>query len=66
MTVLLSGGSGFLGSHIAEQLSRAGRPVRALVRRTSDVSFLETLRGARPPLDLVVLDPEAEALHRRL
>ncbi len=45
MTILLSGGSGFLGSHIAEQLSRAGRSVRALVRRTSDTAFLETLTG---------------------
>lgn len=45
MTILLSGGSGFLGSHIAEQLSRAKRPVRALVRRSSDTSFLETLDG---------------------
>lgn len=45
MTVLLSGGSGFLGSHIAEQLSRAGRPVRALVRKSSDTSFLGKLEG---------------------
>lgn len=43
MTVLLTGGTGFLGSHVAEQLSRAGRRVRALVRKTSDTSFLETL-----------------------
>lgn len=43
MTILLTGGTGFLGSHIAEQLSQAGRPVRALVRSTSDVSFLSTL-----------------------
>ena len=45
MTVLLTGGTGFLGSHVAEQLSRAGRPVRALVRKTSDTSFLEKLSG---------------------
>jgi nucleoside-diphosphate-sugar epimerase len=45
MTILLSGGSGFLGSHIAEQLSRAGHSVRALVRHTSDTSFLQTLDG---------------------
>lgn len=45
MTVLLTGGSGFLGSHIAEQLSRAGRPVRALVRRSSNTRELEALPG---------------------
>lgn len=43
MTVLLTGGSGFLGSHVAEQLAAQGRQVRALVRRTSDTAFLETL-----------------------
>lgn len=45
MTVLVTGGSGFLGSHIVEQLSRAGRPVRALVRKSSDTRFLRTLPG---------------------
>ena len=43
MTILLTGGSGFLGSHIAEQLSLAGRRVRALVRKSSDTAFLKTL-----------------------
>jgi nucleoside-diphosphate-sugar epimerase len=43
MTILLTGGSGFLGSHIAEQLSAAGRRVRALVRKTSDTSLLAKL-----------------------
>ena len=41
--VLLTGGSGFLGSHIAEQLSKQGRRVKALVRATSDTKFLESL-----------------------
>ena len=45
MTVLLTGGSGFVGSHVAEQLSQAGRKVRALVRATSDTSFLRTLEN---------------------
>ncbi len=43
MIVFLTGGSGFLGSHIAEQLNEAGIAVRALVRRTSDTKFLKSL-----------------------
>ena len=45
MTVLLTGGSGFLGSHIAEQLCQDGCRVRAIVRMTSDTSFLKTLNN---------------------
>jgi len=47
-----------LGSHIAEQLSRAGRAVRALVRKTSDTAFLRSL----PNVELVegaVDDPDS-------
>jgi 2-alkyl-3-oxoalkanoate reductase len=41
--ILVTGGSGFLGSHICEQLARSGHEVRALVRRTSNRAFLSSL-----------------------
>ncbi len=40
---LITGGTGLLGSHIAEQLVRGGRRVRALVRPGADVTFLREL-----------------------
>lgn len=43
MTILVTGATGFLGSHIAEQLSQSGRAVRALVRRSSNTRFLNSL-----------------------
>ncbi len=43
MKTLITGATGFLGSHIAERLLGRGDSVRALVRPTSDTSFLESL-----------------------
>jgi nucleoside-diphosphate-sugar epimerase len=40
---LITGATGLLGSHIAEQLIAAGEPVRALVRPTSRTDFLESI-----------------------
>lgn len=45
MTILVTGATGFLGSHIAEQLSQSGAKVRALVRSTSDTRFLARLKN---------------------
>jgi nucleoside-diphosphate-sugar epimerase len=43
MKVLLTGASGFLGSHTARILREAGHEVRALVRRSSKTEHLEPL-----------------------
>lgn len=40
---LITGATGLLGSHLAEQLAARGDPLRALVRSTSDTRFLESL-----------------------
>ena len=43
MKVLVTGGSGFLGSHVAAELVKLGHDVRALVRKSSNKKFLESL-----------------------
>lgn len=45
MKVLVTGGSGFLGSHVAEQLVKDGHHVVALVRKSSNRKFLSTLEN---------------------
>lgn len=40
---LVTGATGLLGSHIAERLIASGRRVRALVRPSSDTTFLDAL-----------------------
>ncbi|MFW6089003.1 MAG: NAD-dependent epimerase/dehydratase family protein [Gemmatimonadota bacterium] len=51
--VLLTGGTGFLGSHVAELLVEAGYDVRATIRATSDTRWLDPL-----PIETVVADLE--------
>ena len=43
MTILLTGGTGFIGSHVADTLIARGERVIALVRKTSNVDFLHAL-----------------------
>jgi nucleoside-diphosphate-sugar epimerase len=42
-TVLVTGATGFVGSHVAEALARRGDAVRALARAGADTAFLERL-----------------------
>ncbi|HMF87001.1 MAG TPA: NAD-dependent epimerase/dehydratase family protein, partial [Gemmatimonadaceae bacterium] len=40
MKIFITGGSGFLGSHVAEHFANAGHDVRLLLRPTSSRKFL--------------------------
>ena len=42
--ILVAGATGYLGGEICRRLTTAGRPVRALVRKTSDPSIVARLR----------------------
>jgi dihydroflavonol-4-reductase len=52
MTVLVTGATGFVGSHVARQLVSSGNNVRVLVRPTSNFKLLEDLRVERVEGDL--------------
>lgn len=45
------GASGFFGGHVVEQLKEAGHSVRAVVRQTSERSFLDSLEVEVRPID---------------
>ncbi len=58
---LITGATGLLGSHIAEQLVAAGRPVRALVRPGSDTRLLDELGVEKAVGDVTDLDSLRQA-----
>ena len=57
MKSLVTGATGFIGSHLAEALASAGDQVRALVRPTSDTAHLEQLGVELCPGDMT--DPSS-------
>lgn len=52
-TILLTGASGFIGSHVAQYFSVSGLKLICSVRASSDTGFLQSL-----PLELITLDLE--------
>ena len=52
MTTLVTGATGFLGSHVARQLVAAGHSVRVLVRSSSNLQALDGLNAERVVGDL--------------
>ena len=59
MRVLLTGGSGFVGGHLAHVLAAEGHELRLLVRPTSDTSFVDDVEFERAVGDL----RQPETLH---
>ena len=51
-SIFLTGGTGFLGSHLADALVEAGHDVTASVRRTSDTRRIDRLAIEKVELDL--------------
>jgi dihydroflavonol-4-reductase len=52
MTTLVTGATGFVGSHVARQIAAAGGRVRVLVRRSSNLQALDGLAVERVEGDL--------------
>ncbi len=50
--IFLTGATGLVGSHVAEEALRRGHRIRALVRASSDTSFLDSLSVEKVPGDL--------------
>lgn len=53
MKVLITGGNGFLGSHVADLLAAEGHELRLLLRRSSETRFIQGLTYERADGDML-------------
>jgi dihydroflavonol-4-reductase len=61
VTILVTGGTGFLGSHIARKLVQRGKRVKILLRKTSRTSNIEDIDAERVYGDILDVDSVKEA-----
>ncbi len=59
-TYLVTGGTGFVGSHVVEEAIRRGHTVRCLARPNSDTAFLKSI-GCGAAQCYLISRPVAEA-----
>lgn len=62
MAILVTGATGFLGSHVARKLVERGERVRILLRKTSRTSNIEDIDAERAYGDILDIDSVKEAL----
>jgi dihydroflavonol-4-reductase len=62
MRVFVTGGTGFIGTHVAKRLAGAGHEMRCLVRKTSDVNTLRDLGATLIVGDVRDKDPVLEGM----
>ena len=60
--VVITGGGGFLGSHVVKELVSAGRDVRVMVRTSSDTCVIDRMDIERVTGDITDRDAIASAL----
>ncbi len=63
MAILVTGGTGFLGSHVARKLVQRGERVRILLRKTSRTSNIEGINAERVYGDILDIVSVKEALN---